>query len=164
MIGKTITVVEKSPGETVTIDRKPGGADITVTEENKREYVDLMVEYYISKCVQDQFDAFMSGFNEVIPRNLINVFDEHELKLLIGGSPRSVCMSPFPYLHTLFCLLKFHQRDNWTRFTVYGGYKSNDKVIQWFWKCARLWPAVRRSRLLQFATYSRFCCRFKCPF
>jgi E3 ubiquitin-protein ligase NEDD4 len=40
--------VEKRPGETISIDLKPGGADIAVTERNK-EYVDLMVEYYISK-------------------------------------------------------------------------------------------------------------------
>jgi E3 ubiquitin-protein ligase NEDD4 len=73
-------------GERVAIDLKPGGANIAVTEENKKEYVDLMVEYYISKRVKDQFDAFMSGFNELIPRDLIKVFDEHEVEFLIGGT------------------------------------------------------------------------------
>lgn len=72
-------------GERVTIDLKPSGANIAVTEENKKEYVDLMVEYYISKRVEDQFNAFMSGFNELIPQNLIGVFDEHEVEFLIGG-------------------------------------------------------------------------------
>jgi E3 ubiquitin-protein ligase NEDD4 len=37
------------------------------------------------KRVEGQFRAFMSGFNELIPRDLITVFDEHELDLLIGG-------------------------------------------------------------------------------
>ena len=77
--------MEERFGEMVTIDLKPGGADIAVTEENKKEYVDLMVEYHISKRVKDQFDAFMSGFSELTPQDLINVFDEHELELLIGG-------------------------------------------------------------------------------
>ena len=72
-------------GEWVAIDLKPGGANIAVTEENKKEYVDLMVEYYISKRVKDQFDAFMSGFNELIAQDLITVFDEHEVEFLIGG-------------------------------------------------------------------------------
>jgi len=85
VIDETFTKMETRFGETVTIDLKPGGADIAVTEENKKEYVDLMVEYYISKRVRDQFDAFMSGFNELIPQDLINVFDERELDLLIGG-------------------------------------------------------------------------------
>lgn len=69
----------------VTIELKPGGADVPVTEENKKEYVELIVEYRISKRVHEQFDAFMSGFNELIPQELINVFDERELELLIGG-------------------------------------------------------------------------------
>ena len=70
----------------VAINLRPGGADIAVTEENKKEYVDLMAEYYISKRVKDQFDALMSGFNELIPGDLIKVFDERELEFLIGGT------------------------------------------------------------------------------
>ena len=69
----------------VTVELKPGGADIPVTEENKKEYVNAIVEYRISKRVKEQFDAFMMGFNEFIPQELIAVFDERELELLIGG-------------------------------------------------------------------------------
>jgi len=86
VIDETFTKIEMRFGEMVVIDLKPGGTDIAVTEENKKEYVDLMVEYYISKRVKYQFDAFMSGFNELIPQDLINVFDERELELLIGGT------------------------------------------------------------------------------
>ena len=78
--------MEERFGEMAAIDLKPGGADIAVTEENKKEYVDLVVEYCISKRVKNQFDAFMSGFSELIPQDLINVFDERELKLIIGGT------------------------------------------------------------------------------
>jgi E3 ubiquitin-protein ligase NEDD4 len=90
--------MEERFGEMVTIDLKPGGADVAVTEENKKEYVDLVVEYRISKRVKDQFDAFMSGFSELIPQDLINVFDERELELLIGGMSEIdvyVHLSPF---------------------------------------------------------------------
>lgn len=69
----------------IDIELKPGGADIPVTEDNKKEYVKLLVEYRISKRVKEQFDAFMLGFNELIPQELIDVFDERELELLIGG-------------------------------------------------------------------------------
>jgi E3 ubiquitin-protein ligase NEDD4 len=84
--GETFAIVEKRFGETITIDLKLGGADIAVTEGNTKEYVDLMVEYYISKRVKDQFDALVNGLNELIPQNLITVFDERELELLIGGT------------------------------------------------------------------------------
>jgi E3 ubiquitin-protein ligase NEDD4 len=61
-------------------------------------------------------------------------------------------MSPFPSLHILSRLLRFHLRDDWVKFTIYHEYKSTDKVIQWFCTCVRSWPAERRSRLLRFAT------------
>jgi E3 ubiquitin-protein ligase NEDD4 len=151
VIYETFTTMEERFGEMVTIDLKPGGADIAVTEENKKEYVDFVVEYRISKRVKDQFDAFMSGFSELIPQDLINVFDERELELLIGGmSEIDVYVSPFSFY--LIRVLRFYQRDDWTKFTDYRGYEVNDEVIQWFWKCVRSWPPERKSRLLQFAT------------
>ena len=90
--------MEERFGEMVTIDLKPGGADVPVTQENKKEYVDHVVEYRISKRVKEQFDAFMSGFSELIPLDLINVFDERELELLIGGmSEIDVYVPPLLY-------------------------------------------------------------------
>ena len=85
VIDETFTTTEERFGEMVTVELKPGGADIPVTEENKKDYVNAIVEYRISKRVKEQFDAFMSGFSELIPQELINVFDERELELLIGG-------------------------------------------------------------------------------
>ena len=52
----------------------------------------LMVEYHTIKRVQEQYTAFMIGFNELIPQELINAFDGCEVELLIGGIPES--MSP----------------------------------------------------------------------
>jgi len=85
VIDETFTTSEDRFGELVTIELKPGGADIAVTEENKKDYLDAVVEYRISKRIKDQFEAFMSGFSELIPQELITVFDERELELLIGG-------------------------------------------------------------------------------
>lgn len=82
---ETFSTTEDRFGELITVELKPGGGDIPVTEENKKEYVDAVVEYRISKRVKEQFDAFMEGLLELIPRDLINVFDERELELLIGG-------------------------------------------------------------------------------
>jgi len=85
IIDETFTTTEERFGEMVTIELKPGGADVEVTEDNKTDYVDAVVEYRISKRVKEQFEAFMSGFGELIPQELITVFDERELELLIGG-------------------------------------------------------------------------------
>jgi len=62
-----------------------GQADVHVTEQNKKKYVDAVVEHRISNCVKEQFDLFMSGFDELIPQHLMTIFDEREMELLICG-------------------------------------------------------------------------------
>lgn len=81
VIDDTFCTTEERFGEIVTVDLKPGGRDVQVTEDNKKEYVDLVTTYRIEKRVSEQFEAFMSGFNELIPQELINVFDERELEV-----------------------------------------------------------------------------------
>ncbi|KAG1867602.1 HECT-domain-containing protein, partial [Suillus tomentosus] len=133
VIDETFTTTEEHFGELVNIELRPGGADVNVTQDNEKEYVDAVVEYRISKRVKEQFDSFILGFSELIPQDLITVFDERELELLISG------MSEIDV-------------DDWTKHIDYRGYEMNDEVIQWFWKCIRSWPPERKSRLLQFAT------------
>ncbi|CAI5758074.1 unnamed protein product [Candida verbasci] len=129
----TFSAEEESFGEIVEIDLKPGGKDIEVTEENKHEYVELITEWRISKRVEEQFKAFIDGFNELIPQELVNVFDERELELLIGG-------------------LAEIDTSDWKKHTDYRGYQENDQVIQWFWKCVNEWDSEQKARLLQFTT------------
>ncbi|KAF2266698.1 HECT-domain-containing protein [Lojkania enalia] len=129
----TFSTEDERFGETVSIELKPGGEDIPVTNENKQEYVDLITEWRIQKRVEEQFQAFVSGFNELIPPDLVNVFDERELELLIGG-------------------IADIDVDDWKKHTDYRGYTESDEVIVNFWKCIRSWDAEQKSRLLQFAT------------
>ncbi|KAG9302523.1 hypothetical protein G9A89_007227 [Geosiphon pyriformis] len=120
-------------GEVVTVDLKKDGQNIPVTEENKKEYIELITEWRISKRVEEQFKAFLDGFNQLIPQELIAVFDEREIELLIGGIAEI-------------------DVDDWKKHTDYRGYTESDDVIQWFWKCVRSWDSEKKSRLLQFTT------------
>ncbi|PWY83268.1 putative ubiquitin-protein ligase [Aspergillus sclerotioniger CBS 115572] len=133
IIELTFSVDDEKFGERTTVDLKPGGRDIPVTNENKGEYVELVTEWKIVKRVEEQFNAFMSGFNELIPADLVNVFDERELELLIGG-------------------IADIDVDDWKKHTDYRGYQEQDEVIQNFWKIVRTWDAEQKSRLLQFTT------------
>ncbi|KAF4551761.1 PE3 ubiquitin-protein ligase hulA-like protein [Elsinoe fawcettii] len=132
-IYETFSVEDEVFGEKVTIDLKPGGRDIEVTNENKKEWVELVTEWRIQKRVDEQFTAFITGFHELIPADLINVFDERELELLIGG-------------------ISDIDVDDWIKNTDYRGYEEKDPVIQNFWKLIRSWDSEQKSRLLQFAT------------
>lgn len=40
-----------------------------------------------SGSIRKQLDAFLTGFYEVIPKQLISMFNEQELELLISGLP-----------------------------------------------------------------------------
>ncbi|THH19668.1 hypothetical protein EUX98_g8727 [Antrodiella citrinella] len=85
ILDETFSVTEEHLGKQVTLDLKPGGRHVELTEDNKQEYIDLVVEYYVCKRIQPQFDAFMSGLNDLIPQALIEVFNEADLGLLIEG-------------------------------------------------------------------------------
>lgn len=44
---------------------KPGGADIAVTEENKMEYIELLVRWRLDRGVSEQRAMLLRGFHEV---------------------------------------------------------------------------------------------------
>ncbi|KRY36303.1 E3 ubiquitin-protein ligase NEDD4 [Trichinella spiralis] len=127
-------VDEEVFGVTQTRELKPGGADILVTNDNKNEYINLVIKWRFVSRVTDQMNALMSGLNEFIMQNLLTIFDPHELELLMCG------------------LQKIDVKD-WKDNTLYkGGYNANHPVIQNFWKCVLSFDNEMRSRLLQFVT------------
>lgn len=133
VLDQTFSTEDERFGVTSVEDLKPGGRDIAVTNENKKEYVDLMIKWRIQKRVDEQFQAFVSGFHELIPADLVNVFDERELELLIGGIAEI-------------------DVDDWKKHTDYRGYQESDEVIKFFWQTIKSWDGEQKSRLLQFAT------------
>ena len=44
---------------------KPGGANIPVSEKNKKEYIEQMVKWRIERGVVQQTDSLVRGFYEV---------------------------------------------------------------------------------------------------
>lgn len=69
----------------------PGGRNIKVTEENKHEYVDLIAEHRLTTAIRPQINAFLEGFSELILKDLISIFNDKELELLISGLPDIDC-------------------------------------------------------------------------
>lgn len=46
------------------MELKENGANIPVTEENKEEYVRLVVSYRLDNSIRDQIKSFLEGFYE----------------------------------------------------------------------------------------------------
>uniref|UniRef100_A0A665U4V6 E3 ubiquitin-protein ligase n=1 Tax=Echeneis naucrates TaxID=173247 RepID=A0A665U4V6_ECHNA len=128
------TIDEELFGQTHQHELKPGGADIVVTNENKKEYIHLVMQWRFVNRIQKQMTAFKEGFFELIPQDLIKIFDENELELLMCG-------------------LGDVDVNDWRENTKYkNGYSANHAVIQWFWKTVLVMDAEKRIRLLQFVT------------
>lgn len=111
----------------------PGGRNIKVTEENKHQYVDLVAEHRLTTAIRPQINAFMEGFNELIPRDLISIFHDKELELLISGLPDI-------------------DLDDLRANTEYSGYSAASPIIQWFWEVVQGLSKEDKARLLQFVT------------
>lgn len=52
---------------------KEGGESIPVTQENKREFVQLSAQYRLYSSIKDQIENLSTGFYEIIPKDLIAI-------------------------------------------------------------------------------------------
>ncbi|KAK7893280.1 hypothetical protein WMY93_022432 [Mugilogobius chulae] len=86
MLDLTFTVNEEVFGQITERELKPGGANIPVTEKNKKEYIERMVKWRIERGVVQQTESLVRGFFEVVDARLVSVFDARELELVIAGT------------------------------------------------------------------------------
>uniref|UniRef100_A0A8D2LUW1 E3 ubiquitin-protein ligase n=1 Tax=Varanus komodoensis TaxID=61221 RepID=A0A8D2LUW1_VARKO len=94
----------------------------------------LVIQWRFVNRIRKQMAAFKEGFFELIPPDLIKIFDENELELLMCG-------------------LGDVDVNDWREHTKYkNGYGANHVVIQWFWKAVLMMDSEKRIRLLQFVT------------
>ncbi|XP_037045914.1 E3 ubiquitin-protein ligase Nedd-4 isoform X10 [Bradysia coprophila] len=130
----TFCLDEETLGQTTQRELKPNGADIEVTNENKDEYIRLVIEWRFVARVKEQMSSFLEGFGSICPLALLKIFDENELELLMCG------------------IQNIDVKD-WKKNTLYkGDYYANHLIVQWFWRAVLSFSNEMRSRLLQFVT------------
>ena len=121
-------------GVTKIVELIPDGRNIAVTEENKQDYVRLITELRLTNAIKPQIDSFLVGFHEIIPAELISLFNESELELLMSGLPE----------------IDIDDLRNNTEY--HGGYTAASPQIQWFWRAVRTFSQEQRAKLIQFVT------------
>ncbi|CDW52065.1 WWE and DUF4414 and HECT domain containing protei n [Trichuris trichiura] len=114
-------------------DLKENGRSTLVTDQNKQEYVNLVCQMKMTGAIRQQLNAFLKGFYEIIPKELISIFNEQELELLISGLP-------------------IIDIDDLQQNTEYHKYTKSSVQIQWFWRAVRSFDHADRAKLLQFVT------------
>lgn len=122
-IGLSFEVVIKEYDVPKVIPLKENGSNIELLQENKSEYFDLISDFYLNKIIEKQIDAFIEGFDLIIPFGCLKMFIPNELDLLICGiqeididdmKMNTKFISPFninsPYINLFFdSILKWDQ-------------------------------------------------------
>jgi len=129
----TFSYEKEKFGQLIIVDLKGDGRNILVTNENKREYVNLICTSKMASGIKAQIESFLQGFFELIPKNLVSIFDGRELELLISGLP-DIDMVDL--------------KEN----TEYNGYSQTSEAIVWLWETLEDLDSPLKACFLQFVT------------
>ncbi|CAF1517768.1 unnamed protein product [Rotaria magnacalcarata] len=117
-------VSEEVLGDLREHELKTDGQNIQLTEQNKQEYIELVIKYRFIQRIVTQMNAIKQGFQDILPLDSIKMFDEKEVELLISG------------------LGEINVND-WRTYAIYkGGYTPENAVIQWFWKVSDMFSFI----------------------
>ena len=84
--------------------------------------------------VADEMREFLKGFFSVLPRYVLEVFDEDELDFLLEG-------------------VQHISLEDWRAHTLYrGAFNGSHKVVKWFWEILATYEQARLRKLLLFTT------------
>eukprot|EP00986_Skeletonema_menzelii_P005715 scaffold2117_cov141-Skeletonema_menzelii.AAC.10 len=123
-------------GEERRLDLKPDGANISVTKDNREEYVLRYVSWILVDSIKSQWEAFESGVMRIMEDASLDLFLPEELELLVVGSGE----------------LDFKALESNT--TYEGGYTAESEVIKNFWRFVNDASKETQVQLLKFATAS----------
>lgn len=118
-----------------------GGERRPVTNENRREYVDLYVRYLLDTAVVRQFEPFKRGFYTICGGNAFYLFRPEEIELLIRGTDEPLDVGT---------LRGTAEYENWGCSKPDG----QEPVVAWFWEAFEEAPIKDQRRLLSFITGS----------
>ncbi|XP_027747969.1 probable E3 ubiquitin-protein ligase HERC3 [Empidonax traillii] len=128
------TIMEEGDSMDV-VELKKNGANIPVTRYNRKEYVDLYVNYVFNASVQKPFQDFMRGFLRGCPARNWKMFLPAELQVVLQG-------------HTA---VDWHLLE---KNVVYRLYNESDKTIQDFWNVFHELPEEKKKMFLGFLSGS----------
>lgn len=114
----------------------PGGDKITVTKNNRQEFVAAYVNYVFSHSVEESFAAFSSGFLKVCGGKVLELFQPSELRAMVVGN----------------------NNYNWQELeecAIYKGeYSAVHPTVRIFWETIHNFPLEQKKKFLLFLTGS----------
>ena len=92
----------------------PGGAEVPVTEANKKEYVKKMAYTKMTENIREQSLSFMAGVETVIPVNMLKLLNYREIGKFLAG-----CTA-----------IDVEEMEKYAR---YEGCSETEESVKWFW-------------------------------
>jgi ubiquitin-protein ligase E3 C len=139
----TITVdhtTDPKKTKAVTKELRPGGSNISVTNQNRLVYISYMARHRLQSQPFYQTAAFLRGLSSMIQPSWLSMFNQSELQTLVGGTSSSIDI------------------EDLRRNTIYGGtYVIGDDglehpTIQLFWKIMKDLSDGEKRAVLKFVT------------
>ncbi|GAB0092566.1 probable E3 ubiquitin-protein ligase HERC4 [Sergentomyia squamirostris] len=132
----TFSITEEIFGEQQTVDLKPNGRNIMVSQETKQEFVDLYIDYVFNVSVKMHFVGFDKGFQKVCGGRILHLFTPRELMSMVVGN-------------------EDYDWFVWQETAEYrNGYSSSDQTVQWFWEVFHDLSLQEKKNFLLFLTGS----------
>ena len=121
-------------GENQVFDLLEGGRDAEVTQGNKAEYVDLMVQWLTKQRYEPCLSHFLEGFHRHVPKRDLQHFRGDELRVMIAGQ------------------VTIDAKDVMRETTFSGGFDSGSDQVQWLRDLLDRSDQQSLSRFLRFVT------------
>ncbi|CAK0902116.1 unnamed protein product [Prorocentrum cordatum] len=119
---------------------KESGDQIAVTEENKEEFVERLLDRLLISGLRRQVECFRRGLLRVVPEEVV---------LRIGE------LMSLKEIEVMVCGADEVDVDDWEQHTQYeNGYTKDSQPVLWFWDVVRSMTQASRASLLSFATGS----------
>ncbi|KAJ7955280.1 E3 ubiquitin-protein ligase UPL6 [Quillaja saponaria] len=128
-------IVNNEYGEQTEEELLNGGRNLRVTNENVITYIHLVANHRLNFQIRQQSSHFLRGFQQLIRKDWIDMFNEHELQLLISGSLDSLDVDDLRW------------NTNYA-----GGYHPEHYVIEMFWEVLKGFSLENQKKFLKFVT------------
>ncbi|KAG0485918.1 hypothetical protein HPP92_009803 [Vanilla planifolia] len=129
------TVTEEVCGKRIVKELVPDGRKVTVTNENKLQYIHAIADYKLNWQILPPANAFYRGLTDLISPSWLSLFSANEFNQLLSGGKHDFDVEDL--------------RCN-TRYT--GGYTERSRTIKIFWEVVKDLKPSERCLLLKFVT------------
>ena len=134
IIDTNFTVLIEKNGQKMCIPLIEDGENIMINNDNKKEYIDLYIDWFFNISIEDCYSSFEKGFYKVFDEDLSKLLTPEELELIICGSSDL----NFQELQKA-CIYK-------------DGYDKDSITIKFFWEIVFEFNQEEKKKLLSFIT------------